>query len=393
MTFGRRHENFVLCLCVGLLALVGAVMVYSASCVAAETSARCGRDAAYYLKRQILFLAAGAAAAVALTRVDYDLYRRRMPWLLGIAFLLLLAVYVPGVGKASKGAARWINARLFTFQPSELAKFVLVAFAAWTVDRAGESPKSGIRPYAGPLLVLAVFLAAVFKEPDLGMTFIIASSFMLVLYAGGFPARWLAGTAAAGAAALAVMIAAQPYRISRMTAFIDPFAQERTAGYAVIQSLIAFSNGGFLGTGIGGGRQKLFYLPEIHTDYIFSVIGEELGFVGVAAVGACFVVVAAMAFRIGRRARDLFGRYLAMGIGTVIGLQALANMMVGLKMLPPKGMVLPFVSYGGSSLVLHLGMVGVLINISMRGAEARVAPDDGRRRRDRRARLSGDRPC
>jgi cell division protein FtsW len=181
--------------------------------------------------------------------------------------------------------------------------------------------------------------------------------------------------------------------MARLQAFIDPFSQAQAAGYQVVQSLIAFSNGGLLGTGIGSGRQKLFYLPEMHTDYIFSVIGEELGFAGVVAVGACFLTMVWVGFRIARRARDLFGRYLAIGLSSVIGIQALMNMMVGLKMLPPKGMVLPFLSYGGSSLILHLAAMGVLINISMKGAEAFVDNSDHRGRGNRRARFSGDRAC
>lgn len=393
MNIGKRHENLVLCLCVGILAVVGAVMVYSASCVTAQASERCGHDAAYFLKRQILFLVVGASLAVALTRVDYDLYRKRIAWLLGASFLLLLLVYVPGIRRAANGASRWINLRVFTFQPSELAKFVLIAYAAWVVDRKGENPKEGIRAFLPALAVMAVFVAVILKEPDFGMSFVIAASFVAVLFLAGFPWKWLAGMGAAGALGIVALIAAKPYRIARIQAFLDPFSQSQTAGYQVVQSLIAFSNGGLLGTGIGAGKQKLFYLPEIHTDYIFSVIGEELGFVGVVVVGACFVATAAAGFRIARRARDLFGKYLAMGISTVIGLQALANMMVGLKMLPPKGMVLPFVSYGGSSLILHLAVVGVLVNISMKGADAVVAPADHRRRGNRRPCLSGDSAC
>jgi cell division protein FtsW len=161
----------------------------------------------------------------------------------------------------------------------------------------------------------------------------------------------------------------------------------------VVQSLIAFNNGGLLGVGVGGGKQKLFYLPEMHTDYIFSVIGEELGFAGVVLVGACYITIVWVGFLIARRARDPFGKYLAMGFSSVIGIQAMMNMMVGLSMLPPKGMVLPFLSYGGSSLILHLAAIGVLMNVSRRGAEAFVAEDDRRRGRDRRARISGNRPC
>jgi cell division protein FtsW len=181
--------------------------------------------------------------------------------------------------------------------------------------------------------------------------------------------------------------------MARLQAFIDPFSQAQAAGYQVVQSLIAFSNGGLLGTGVGSGRQKLFYLPEMHTDYIFSVIGEELGFLGVVVVGACYITMVWVGYRIARRARDPFGKYIAMGFSSVIGIQALMNMMVGLKMLPPKGMVLPFLSYGGSSLVLHLAAIGILMNVSLKGADGIVTADDHRRGRDRRARLSGDRAC
>lgn len=393
MNIGKRHENLILCLCVAVLAVVGAVMVYSASFVMAQASDRCGHDAAFYLKRQILFLVLGASVAVWLTRVDYDLYRRRILWLVGVSLVLLLLVYVPGIRKTANGASRWINLRVFTFQPSELAKFVLIAYAAWAIDRKGEEPKEGIRAFLPMLLVMALFVAVILKEPDFGMSFVIASSFLAVLYLAGFPWRWLAGMMAAGAAGVVALVAAKPYRVARIQAFLDPFSQAQAAGYQVVQSLIAFSNGGLLGTGIGAGKQKLFYLPEIHTDYIISVIGEELGFIGVVLVGACFVTVTAMGFRIARRARDPFGKYLAMGIATVIGLQALANMMVGLKMLPPKGMVLPFMSYGGSSLILHVAMVGILVNISMKGADAVVAPADHRRRGNRRPCLSGDSAC
>lgn len=389
MTIGKRHENLVLCLCVAVLAVVGAVMVYSASFVTAQASDRCGHDAAYFLKRQILFLVVGASIAVWLARRDYDFFRRSLPWLLCASFFMLLLVYVPGMRKTVKGASRWISLYFFSFQPSELAKFVVLGYAAWGIDRMGENPKGGIRPFLPMLGVLALFAGVILAEPDFGMSFVIVVSFLALLFLAGFPWRWLAGMAAAGAAAVVALVAAKPYRMARIQAFLDPFSQAQAAGYQVIQSLIAFSNGGLIGTGIGAGKQKLFYLPEIHTDYIFSVIGEELGFVGVVAVGACFVTMTAIGFRIGRRARDLFGKYLAMGISTVIGLQALANMMVGLKMLPPKGMVLPFMSYGGSSLVIHLAAIGVLVNISMKGADAIVAPADHSRWRNRRACLSG----
>jgi len=391
LNLGKRHENLVLFFCTLILSVLGAVMVFSATSVTAGSSARFGNDTAYFFKRQVLFLAVGASLAVLLTRIDYDFYRRRIWFILAAAFGLLLLVFIPGIRHTANGASRWINLRLFTFQPSELAKFVLIAFAAYSIDRKGENPKEGWKIYLPVLAVTGAFVAVILKEPDFGMAVVIGAACIALLFVAGFPWKLLAGFLGACGVGVAFLIAAKPYRMARLHAFLDPFSQAQAAGYQVVQSLIAFSNGGFLGTGIGAGRQKLFYLPEMHTDYIFSVIGEELGFAGVVAVGAIFLTMVCVGFRIARRARDLFGRYLAIGLSSVIGIQALMNMMVGLKMLPPKGMVLPFLSYGGSSLILHMAAMGVLINISMKGAETFVADADHRGRGNRRARFSGDR--
>lgn len=393
MNLGKRHENMILVFCTLILSILGTVMVFSATSVTAGASRQLGYDTAYFFKRQVLFLVLGGSLAVVLTRIDYDFYRRRMGILLAATLGLLLLVFVPGVGHSANGASRWIHLRAFTFQPSELAKFVLLAFAAYAIDRKGENPKEGLKVFLPVLAVTGAFVAVILKEPDFGMAVVIVASVLAILFIAGFPWKLLAGLLGAGLAGVAVLIATKPYRMARLQAFLDPFSQAQSAGYQVVQSLIAFSNGGFLGTGIGAGRQKLYYLPEIHTDYIFSVIGEELGFAGVVAVGACFLTMVGVGFRIARRARDLFGRYLAIGLSSVIGIQALMNMMVGLKMLPPKGMVLPFLSYGGSSLVLHLAAMGVLINISMKGAESFVADAHRRGRGDRRPRFSGDRAC
>ena len=393
MTIGKRHENLILSLCTVFLAGLGAVMVYSASSVTAGASERLGHDAAYYFKRQVLFLVLGASLALFLSRLDYDVFRRRIGVLMAATFVLLALVFVPGIRHTANGASRWINLRLFTFQPSELAKFSLIAYAACVIDRKGESFAKGWQAFLPMLAVLSVYVALILKEPDFGMSVVVTASFLALLFIAGFPWKLLAGAGAAGVAGVALAIAAKPYRMTRLLVFLDPFSRAQEAGYQVVQSLIAFSNGGLLGTGLGAGKQKLFYLPEMHTDYIFSVIGEELGFVGVVVVGACYMTLVWVGFRIGRRARDPFGKYLAMGVATVIGLQALANMMVGLKMLPPKGMVLPFLSYGGSSLVLHLAAVGVLTNISMKGADGLVAETPDRRRGNRRARVPGDCAC
>jgi cell division protein FtsW len=393
MTLGKRHENMVLAFCTLALTVLGLLMIYSATNVMAGSQARYGHDPAYFLKRQVLFLTMGVSLAVLLSRVDHDFYRRQIGPIMACTFVLLALAFVPGVRHSANGASRWINLRLFTFQPSELAKFVLLLYGAYAIDARGENPKGGCKAFLPMLGVMALFVGVILKEPDFGMAVVILVSFLAIVFVAGFPWRLLAAAAVAGVAGAAVLIAAKPYRMARLQAFLDPFSQAQAAGYQVVQSLIAFSNGGILGVGVGSGKQKLFYLPEMHTDYIFSVIGEELGFAGVVLVGACFIIMVWVGFRIASRARDPFGKYLAMAFSFVIGIQALMNMMVGLKILPPKGMVLPFLSYGGSSLILHLGAIGILMNVSRKGAEGIAAANDRCRGRDRRPRFPGDRPC
>ena len=251
MNIGKRHENLILFFCTLILAVLGAVMVFSATSVTASNSLRYGNDTAYFLKRQVLFLVMGASLAVLLTRIDYDFYRRRIGLLLAATFALLLLVFVPGIGRTANGASRWINLRAFTFQPSELAKFVLLAFAAYAIDRKGENPKEGLKVFLPVLAVMGVFVALILKEPDFGMAVVIVASFLALLFIAGFPWKLLAGFLGAGIAGVAFLIATKPYRMARLQAFLDPFSQAQAAGYQVVQSLIAFSNGGLLGTGIG----------------------------------------------------------------------------------------------------------------------------------------------
>ncbi|MCL1925911.1 MAG: putative lipid II flippase FtsW [Syntrophorhabdaceae bacterium] len=393
MTFGKRTETMILVFCTLSLTVLGLLMIYSATNVMAGSSARFGHDPAYFFKRQIFFLTLGISLAVFLSRVDYDFYRRHIRLLLVGTFLVLMLVFVPGINHTANGASRWIDLRLIFFQPSEMAKFVLLLYAAYAIDRKGENPREGLKAFLPMLLLMGIFVAVILKEPDFGMAVVITISFFVVIFLAGFPWKLLVGMAVAVALAAVTLVVSTPYRLARFKAFMDPFSQAQTGGYQVLQSLIAFSNGGFLGVGIGGGKQKLFYLPEMHTDYIISVIGEELGFAGVALTGACFISIAWVGFRIARRARDPFGKYLAMGFSVVIGIQALMNMMVGLKMLPPKGMVLPFLSYGGSSLIMHLAAIGILMNVSRKGADAFVAENDRSRRRDWRARFPRDCSC
>jgi len=200
-----------------------------------------------------------------LSRLDHDFYRRWIAWILGASFLLLLLVYVPGVRHTANGASRWINLRLFTFQPSEFAKFALLAFAAWAIDRNGENPKQGYRAFLPMLAVMGLFVAVILKEPDFGMAVVIIASFLVIVFIAGFPWKLLAAFAAAGVAGGALLILAKPYGSRGSRRSSTRSRRHGRRGYQVVQSLIAFSNGGLLGAGVGGGKQKLFYLPEMHT--------------------------------------------------------------------------------------------------------------------------------
>jgi cell division protein FtsW len=276
MNIGKRHENLILSLCTLILVGLGAVMVYSASSVMAEASERLGHDAAYYFKRQVLFLVLGISLALFLSRIDYDIFRRNILALMAGTLVLLVLAHVPGIRHTANGASRWIDLRLFTFQPSELAKFSLIAYLAYAIDRRGENFREGWGAFLPMIAVLVLYVVVILKEPDFGMAVVITASCMALLFIAGFPWKLLAGCGFAGVLGVGLAIAARPYRMARLSAFFDPFSQAQASGYQVVQSLIAFSNGGFFGTGIGAGKQKLFYLPEVHTDYIFSVIGEEL---------------------------------------------------------------------------------------------------------------------
>lgn len=391
MEFGKRHENLAIVLTASFLAAGGCLMVYSATSVTQGRPDKFGADPAFFLKRQVLFFAVGSVLGIILSRIDYGVYRKWIWALLGMVFLALAAVFVPGIGHRANGAARWLALGSFTFQPSELAKFVLLMFAALMAEKAAEDRSRAKAVWVRAIAVMGLFVGIILIEPDFGMTMVIAGSFVVVLFIAGLPVRWLAALGVVAAAGTTAAVLFAPYRMQRLLAFLHPMENAQGAAYQVVQSLVAFSNGGLLGVGFGGGMQKLGFLPEIHTDYIISVVAEEGGFVTVTLLGAFYIFLVILGFRVARRARDLFGRYLAMGISFVIGFQAMLNIMVGLSMLPSKGMVLPFLSYGGSSLVIHLMAVGVLVNISMKGAEAHVSTDDDRRRRDRRPRFSSDR--
>jgi cell division protein FtsW len=343
-----------------LLVFVGLVMVFSASAVMARE--RFGSPYAF-LTKQLLWAVAGLAAMVVAMRVDYRRYRHPalVFSLLGLTTLLLISVFFLD---RSHNTHRWIRAGGYSLQPSELAKPALILFLAYFLESRAKSLddlRNTLAPAAAPVLV---FLGLIVLEPDLGTAIACAGVAACILYVAGMRWRYFACAFGASLVPLYLLIFHVRWRRDRLLAFWDPYADRQKAGFHIVQSLIAVGTGGVTGVGLMEGKQKLFYLPEPHTDFIFANIAEELGLVGATFVVALFAVFLWRGMRAAWRSGDLFGRYLAVGITSMVVLQAFINISVALGMMPTKGIPLPLVSYGGSSLFVTLACVGVLLNIT-----------------------------
>jgi cell division protein FtsW len=344
-----------------VLLSAGVVMVYSASAIVAADRFH---DPYFFLKKQIFWALLGAACMLMAIRIDYRRLERFVLPLLIFAGVLLVLVLVSPFGQAINGTRRWIRLGPVSFQPAELAKLALVVYLAAFLAKKGEEISDFRRGLVPPLAVAGLLALLVLAQPDLGNCLtLITLTFTLLFLAGGH-ARHLGLIVVAALPVLAVAIWAAPYRLRRIFAFIDPWSDPRGSGFQIIQSWLAFGNGGIFGQGIGASRQKLFYLPESHTDFIFAIVGEELGLVGALIIVALFVVLIWRGLRIGLRAPDPFGGYLALGITMLIATQVLVNLGVVTGLLPTKGLPLPFISFGGSALLVTMLSTGVLLNIS-----------------------------
>jgi cell division protein FtsW len=364
------------------LALVafGLVMVYSASSARALLGSD---DPAYYLKRQALYAVAGLVALVLLSRTDYRRLRHAAGPLLLASFVLLVAVLA--IGTAVNGARRWIPLGTLTFQPSELAKLALALWIAGLLARRPAPQTLGdlVRPIG---LVVGAACALILVEPDLGSALAIAIMVAAVLLVAGTPVRTLA--AGSGIAGMLVLAAIwfEPYRRARIFSFIDPWHDPQGAGFQSVQAMIALGSGGIFGVGLGESVQKIYYLPEASTDMIFAIVGEELGLVGVLAVIGAFALFAYAGLNIALRCQDPFGKRLAAGLTALVCGQAAVNVSAVMGLAPLTGVPLPFVSYGGSSLVVGLASVGILLNIAVNHGVTAVSEVPDRRRRNSRAR-------
>ena len=369
-TGGQPIEyNLLLTATLCLLAF-GVVMVFSAS----STTALLGQsgDSAYYLKRTLVIGAVGLVLMRVLSVRGARIARPLTGFLLLASFVLLLAVMLPGIGSSANGAQRWIAAGPFQIQPSELAKLALVLYGANLLATRPQISRS-IRTLVPYLAVVGVGCLLMMAEPDLGTAIVVCLSTAALLVAAGMKMRQLLLLAAAVGAVVLLAILIEPYRMQRLTGFLDPTGDPSGAGFQAIQAKIAMGSGGIFGVGLGQSLQKAFYLPEAHTDMIAAVIGEELGFVGLAALLGLLGLFGYAGLRTAQRARDRYAKLLAAGLTSMVVIQAIVNLFAVLGLAPLTGVPLPFVSYGNSSLLMMLASTGLLLNIAKGGTAAAPA--------------------
>jgi cell division protein FtsW len=382
-----------LCLLAG-----GAVMVYSAS--SAESLLSGPGDPSYYLKRYVLFGMAGLVLLHLASRHGLRVIRAVTPMLLVSSFVLTAAVMLPGVGVTVNGATRWLGAGVLQFQPSELLKVALVLYAAQLLAARPGSVRTVGTMTKPLLLVVGAACALLMKQPDMGTTMVICFAIGALLVAAGTPMRNLGLIGGVLVFLATVLAIAEPYRRERLFSFLDPFADAGDSGFQAVQALTAIGHGGIFGVGLGESVQKIFYLPEAHTDMILAVIGEELGLFGIVGLIGLYGMIGYAGLRVAKLARDRYSKLLAAGITSLILCQATLNFFAVLGLMPLTGVPLPFISYGASNLVVLLGAMGLLLNVAATGGRAQRAErpelraiDGGGREgdRDRRRRDGGTR--
>jgi cell division protein FtsW len=365
------HPAVLIAVTVAALVVLGIIMILSASSVA--SFATYGSSFMFF-KRQLLWVLLGVAAFFFFARLDYRRLRGVGYVLFVVVVGLLLAVLIPGIGISAGGSARWIGLGPLSFQPSEVAKLALVLFAADVFSRKQERSFDSFSHTAIPLIpALGCLALLVILQPDLGTTMVLGFIGLGILFVAGAPLRYVAPLASAGVALAALAALAEPYRRARVLAFLNPWADPFNTGYQTIQSLIAIGSGGWFGVGLGASRQKWLYIPNAHTDFIYAILGEEMGLFGTLVVLGLFGFLAYMGVRAARRAPDRFGMLLAAGIAIWITLQAIVNIGAVTAALPITGVPLPLVSFGGTSLLVLLAAMGVLVNIAYQGESPRLS--------------------
>ncbi len=357
-----------------LLALIGLIIMFSASGVMAET--RYG-DSTFFLKRQSLWLLSGLMALHWVAQRDYNVWRTLTPYGLVLTFVLLVLVLLPVLGTQVNGARRWFRVAGFSIQPGEIAKLTIVLYLASFLVRKEQDLVTFTRGVLVPMAVVGLFAGLLLLEPDMGAAVVLTLLLFGLLFLGGARLPHLLGLGLVLLAVAYTLIMQSDYRRRRLLNFWDPWKDPADTGFQLTQSFVALGNGGWFGVGLGEGRQKLFFLPEAHTDFVLALVGEELGFLGTGLLIALFAILIVKGFKIAGQAPDAFGRHLASGVTLLVGIQVLINMSVVSGLLPTKGLTLPFVSYGGSSLIVSLVAMGILLSISRAGPTDRPLPSFG----------------
>lgn len=357
----RGRFDYILLGVALILAGIGIVMVYSTSAILAGD--RFG-DPYYFLKKQAIYAGAGFLLMIIMMFVPYGTLKRLAYPIFILSVLLLIAVLIPGIGHKAGGAMRWLKIGGFTFQPSEFAKLGLIIFLAYLLTKKEEKIRSFSFGFLPTILLSGLVIVLLLKEPDFGAALFLAAMVFILLFISGARMIYIAGACLLAAPVAYFLLMNADYRYKRLLSFIRPWEDPTGTSFQIIQSFLSFGSGGLFGLGLGEGRQKLFFLPAPHTDFIFSIIGEELGLIGALGVVLLFFILAFRGIQIGISIQDKFGSYLALGIALMISLQAVINMGVVLGLLPTKGLTLPFVSYGGTSLIANFIGLGILLHLS-----------------------------
>lgn len=360
----KKRFDFVLFIAILLLILFGLIMIYSASSIWAEYKFH---DSFKYVKQQALFIGIGIFLLITVSKIDYMFYYKKTNPILLVCLFLLVLVLIPGIGSVRNGSQSWFGIGSFGIQPSEFAKLGLIIFTAkYLADNQKylRDFKKGVIPI---LLVLFLVFGLIMLQPDFGTGMIIIVSILAMLFVAGVNMKFFLGLGAVGVVGIVALIAIAPYRMDRITSFLNPWSDPLGTGFQIIQSLYAIGPGGLLGQGFLNSRQKQFYLPEPQTDFIFSIISEEFGVLGVIIVAGLFLTVLWRGIDIALKTENPFGKYLAFGMVFQIMIQTVMNLMVVIGLIPVTGVTLPFLSYGGSSLLISLISIGILLNISRKG--------------------------
>lgn len=350
-----------------LLFAAGVVMIWSTTYIMAMK--RYGSEY-FFVKRHLWSGLLALAMFIVSMRIPYGAYKKFVYPLLIISGIMLILVLIPGIGHTVGGARRWLKIGSFTFQPSEFAKLSVIIYLAYSLSKKKEKIKTFSIGFLPHIIIAGIIMLLMLMETDLGTTMSLGAITLIMMFVAGVRIRHILSIFIIALPFIYIIVTKKVYMMNRILVFLDPWKDPSGAGFQIIQSFLAFGAGGIWGAGLGEGRQKLFYMPEAHTDFIFSVIGEELGLIGVGLIIFLYLMFLISGIRISLRAPDLYGTYLAIGLTLLISLQAVVNMAVVMGLLPTKGLTLPFISYGGTSLLVNMIGVGMLLNIYIKSQEA-----------------------